>query len=566
MRQGLCWVLATVVVTACNGSSTSPNADGSSLSDTIDAAVPRDGPSADGDGAADGDGVTPDGSVVAPACEPAPGGGTSTVAEPVLLPLAPKDSWHEGWLASPAVVDLDDDGSREIIAARSGRLLVWSAAGTSRWSKQLEGRIWASPVVGELSTQHAGLEVAVAARGEIHAWSATGTTLAGFPVTFRDEMRTIAAGDIDGDGRLELVAVTTRPLVDGNQRDIIIAVEGDGSVVTGFPPNTSGTSGCDDRCYVTGGFDQNLALGDVNGDGKDDILAPQDNAYISFHHGDGRAFDAAAIFSHPTKWPGIRFLHDYAEAQQGWAPDQQTANQAHFTNTAPAIADVDGDRTLELVVLGSVQDAAQTDRERGVALWLLREDGTRVTGWEAPFHASEYLAGLWDYPDTNVVAATNQVSVVELDPTRAGLEMIFAGFDGRIYAVGADKQQLWRYRYTADARVLTAGVAVADLSGDGRPEIVFASYSPDQDKSELFILDAGGSELHRLPLPERGAMAVPTIADLEGDGPLEILLGMKDTENQQRQLRIYSVPASAGNCLLWPTGRGNLLRNGFVPP
>jgi hypothetical protein len=27
---------------------------------------------------------------------------------------------------------------------------------------------------------------------------------------------------------------------------------------------------------------------------------------------------------------------------------------------------------------------------------------------------------------------------------------------------------------------------------------------------------------------------------------------------------VYGVPGSADNCLLWPTGRGNLLRTGFV--
>ena len=37
--------------------------------------------------------------------------------------------------------------------------------------------------------------------------------------------------------------------------------------------------------------------------------------------------------------------------------DDQSANQAHFTNTAPAIADVDGDGTSEIIMLGSVQNA-----------------------------------------------------------------------------------------------------------------------------------------------------------------------------------------------------------------
>src|SRR4029453_6008439 len=108
----------------------------------------------------------------------------------------------------------------------------------------------------------------------------------------QDELRSLAAGDIDADGRLELVAVTTSPLEGGGQRDIVIAVELHGNEGDGFPANPTGASGCDENCFVTGGYDQNLALGDVDGDGDQDILAPQDNAYVSLHDGTGRAFDA----------------------------------------------------------------------------------------------------------------------------------------------------------------------------------------------------------------------------------------------------------------------------------
>ena len=49
------------------------------------------------------------------------------------------------------------------------------------------------------------------------------------------------------------------------------------------------------------------------------------------------------------------------------------------------------------------------------------------------------------------------------------------------------------------------------------------------------------------------------------EGYLATTLNLKDGEDQQRMVLVYTVPGSADNCLLWPTGRGNLLRNGFVP-
>jgi len=499
-----------------------------------------------------------------PACSAA-ASGAEVVETPELLATL-YDRWHEGWLGSPAVADLDGDGVMEIVVARANRLYVWKLDGSTVFMQEVEGgRIWASPIVADLVPGRPGLEVAVASRDKVYAWGADGEPLPGFPITFQDELRSLAAGDINGDGRLNLVAVSTRTLEANGQRDILMAWHMDGSAVEGFPPNTTGASKCDDACYVTGGFDQNLALGDVTGDGKYEIFATQDNAYLSLHDGTGRAFDAAGEFNDRLKFLGIRFLHEYAMARQGWPSDPPNDNQAHFTNSAPAIADIDEDGLAELIVLGSVQNASQTDRERGVALWVLRPDGSRPEHWHEPYHAPDFLAGLWDYDGTNVVAATNQVSVADIDPSRPGPEMIFPGFDGRIHAVSSRAELIWRYTYTNDPRVLTGGVLVADLSGDGSPEIVFTSYSPDPDKSHLFILDAGGNEQHKIALPDRGAMPVPTIADINGDGQLEIVVSLKDAVNNERQVLIYTVPGSGTNCLLWPTGRGNYLRNGYIP-
>jgi len=499
----------------------------------------------------------------APRCGVVAPGDTSVSAPQLLVTL--HDSFHESWLGSPAVADLDGDGTPEILAARHGQVIGWHADGSIVFRGVVTGRIWASPVVANLLPDEPGLEVAVAARGQIHAWNAAGELLPGFPVTWRDELRSIAAGDIDGDGDLELVVATTQRLQANGQRDLLFAVHHDGTPVAGFPPNSSGAAGCTTTCFVTGGFDQNVALGNVDADAALEVFAGHDNAYLSLHDGDGRAFDAASIFNGRDKISGVRSMLDYALAQQGYADDEAGDNQGHFTNSAPAFADVDGDGTPELAILGSVQNAAQSDRERGVALWLMRPDGSRPPAWEQPYHAPDFLSGLWDFDGTNIVGATNQVSVADIDPARAGPEFVFAGFDGRIHALDAARQPLWQHVYSSDARVLTAGVAIGDLSGDGRPEIVFASYSPDAGKSALFVLDALGNRLHTLPLPDRGVMSVPTLADADADGTLDIVLNLKDGVSGVRQVLVYAVPGAQLNCLPWPSGRANLLRSGSPP-
>jgi hypothetical protein len=281
------------------------------------------------------------------------------------------------------------------------------------------------------------------------------------------------------------------------------------------------------------------------------------------------------MFSERPKTPGVRYLHDLELAKQGFADDEATANQAHFTNTPPAIADIDKDGTPEIVMIGSVQNASQDDRKRGVALWVLRSDASRPAGWESPFHVPAYVMGLGDgfnpelegeaAPNAgNLVGLTNQVTVADLDANTPGLEMIFAGYDGRIHAVAAGKTELWSTPYAEDGRALTAGVMVADLSADGVPEVVFTTYSPDDGGGALFVLSSTGAQLHKLPLPARGSMAVPTIGDVDGDGTLDVVVSLKDENPGNENVLVFQVPGSKPNCLLWPTGRANNLRNGWV--
>jgi hypothetical protein len=532
---------ASLLAASCHGSSSGGAGGGSSSTGPVETGAGTGGP------------LPP-----APSCK-AGAKGSATVEKPALL-FTLKDRWHEAWLSSPAVADLDGDGSMEIIVARDERLLVWSADGALRFSHDAKGRIWSSPVVADFRGDPR-LEIAIASRDEVTLLDASGAVLSGFPVSWEDELRSLAAADVDGDGQLDLVAAPGH----SGPTDMMIVWHADGSVAKGFPPNAAGVSGCaaDMKCYLAGAYDQNVAAGDLDGDGKADLVVGQDNAYLSIHQSSGEAFDANAMFP-AKKTPGVRFLHDLELAKQGYANDEETALQAHFTNSAPAIADLDGDGAPEVIVLGSAQNAAQTQRKLGVGLWALHRDGSRLAGWETPFHVPAYLAGLWDFDGQNIVAATNQVTVADLDPTHAGPELIFAGFDGKIHAVAADKSDLWTLTFTTDPNVLTGGVVVGDLSGDGIPEIVFSTYSIDQGKGALFVLDAGGKALHSLPLPRRGAMSVPALADVNGDGTVEIVVSLKDAEDKVESVLVFTVPGSETNCLLWPTGRGNLLRNAWV--
>jgi hypothetical protein len=163
----------------------------------------------------------------------------------------------------------------------------------------------------------------------------------------------------------------------------------------------------------------------------------------------------------------------------------------------------------------------------------------------------------------------------------ASQEILIPSSDGYVYAFGPDSRLLWRYHYGMGLSSLSATeMVVADLSRDGRPEIVFGVYGKSGgERGRLIVLSSNGELLHDIKLPDQnpdsgngvGPCAAPTIADVDGNGTLEILLLTID-----HGLDIFTVEGSACNCSVsgadedlycgpWPTGRGNYLRNGRVP-
>jgi hypothetical protein len=101
-------------------------------------------------------------------------------------------------------------------------------------------------------------------------------------------------------------------------------------------------------------------------------------------------------------------------------------------------------------------------------------------------------------------------------PARVGNEQaLVLVAAGRVQTLLRDGTPLW----TSESRGLSALVAVRDLDGDGREEIV--AHSTDQ----VFVFDLGsGAVRWEEPIGEMGTIAAVRVADLDGDGLDDVLV------------------------------------------
>ena len=102
-------------------------------------------------------------------------------------------------------------------------------------------------------------------------------------------------------------------------------------------------------------------------------------------------------------------------------------------------------------------------------------------------------------------------------------------------------------RKTAWLQWTASPPSIADLDGDGHNEvIVFGTYGPTRRSGRLVVLSAAGKRLYDIRLRHQGTdgngtgvPAAPSIADLDGDGRLEIVLSTFD-----HGIDVYRVPRS----------------------
>jgi uncharacterized repeat protein (TIGR01451 family) len=482
-------------------------------------------------------------------------------------------NWCEtGWYASPAVADLDKDGKPEVLWGGYTLMVVTGTNGALKWNTSQTGRLWPGVVVADLD-HNGSLEVVTAnGGGYIDAYNANGSPVSGWhirPTGTSNEIRSLAVADLDNNHDLEIVVCSTRS---DNQWFVY---EHNAALRSGWPKQTdSDTNG-----YAAGCFNENVGVADIDNDGKGEIIGPNDTHYAAAFNDDGTPVRASAIYGlvngQNKPWARVGLHVDHNVDLRGYA-NCGTEHRPNMANSAPTIADVNGDGTLEIIIVGNVYNCDTSPYTDLYEMpFILNADRTRwkdaINDWTVipvPDAHAAPLSEEYDLIENNV---PNPV-VVDLDGD-GRKEILYPSYDGRMHAYWLDKTEhgSWPFEVYNPSegfyRFATEPIVV-DLENDGKAEVIFASWTQNGSNApgKLYIVSWNGDLLHSLDLPweannhRGGSLAAPTIANIDGDPDLELVVG---TIN--KGLVAYDIANSAGARILWGTGRGSYQRTGLAP-
>jgi hypothetical protein len=494
-------------------------------------------------------------------------------------------------------VDLNRDGRREIVAPLYSTFVFDARGRQLGRGTATDGRVYAPGVVADLDRDGTPEIVVGGNEGSVAAYNLVGGRLRvkpGWPASTCSagqcpEARGMAAADLDGNGTIETVVTTTNTASAGAQVFVFNASGGlyrPGGSAQAWPRYNASDrtfNGVGNQGY--GAYGENVGIGNLDDDPQQEIVVTFDNHQINVFNHDGTSVLASRWFTnrdsrHEGRRLGwgqfIRWLNPRVEARHyhrhvGPWPDVRRTPWLQWTASPPSVADLDRDGRNEVIGLPNVErgipyvtrayafmvlDGAQRGGSRSARRH--RGFGTPPLSRRPAFRPD----GDW-YPPSGIPAPTVVNILGDARP-----EIVAAVPDGRVYAVSPRGRRLWSYNYARGRRKTFASeVVAADLNRDGRVELVFGTYGPQRRAGRLVVLSARGRRIHDMRLRGQGTNgngigvpAAPSIADLNGDGRLEIVLTTFD-----HGIDVYRVPRSGTNRLPWPTGRGSLLRSGAGP-
>jgi outer membrane protein assembly factor BamB len=221
--------------------------------------------------------------------------------------------------------------------------------------------------------------------------------------------------------------------------------------------------------------------------------------------------------------------------------------------SSPAIADIDNDGKLEVIIGSEDKKVYALNGENGSLLWSYETGGSVFS---SPSIADidndgklEIVVGsddkkiyalngengslLWSYETGGSVFSSPSIADIDND---GKLEIVVGSDDKKIYTLnGENGSLLWAFKTGGEVR---SSPAIADINNDGKFEVVVGS----NDKKIYALKGEDGSLLWSYKTKD-WITSSPSIGDIDGDGKIEVVAGSDDG-------KIYALNGEDGS-LLW---------------
>jgi uncharacterized protein (TIGR03437 family) len=348
----------------------------------------------------------------------------------------------------------------------------------------------AAIAAGDLNgDQQPDLVITDPAPGNVYVKLWTGKGQFGNPVTYSlgSQPGAVAIADLNGDGKLDVVAADAAGI------DVLLG-------------NGNGTLGAV-RTFPASGSLSSIAVADFNGDGKPDVAAASAASgavFLFLGNGDG-TFQAA----------------------------QNIMLGGGLVPLSAAAGDVNGDGKPDLIVAFNSSDRTQPG---GVAVLLGKGDGT----FQAPVNIT--LAG----PLVQQATGSAASAVLTLgDLNGDGKLDVVTAFQGslsnQVAVLLGNGNGTFQAPLLSNTNTAPPMIAIADINGDGKPDLVLGDCCGLSEASEMFG-NGDGTFQAEVHFPSGPSPAAIAIADFEDSGWPDLAIAGQVQSPGRGTLSILSNP------------------------
>ncbi|MDJ0753729.1 MAG: FG-GAP-like repeat-containing protein [Ardenticatenaceae bacterium] len=487
--------------------------------------------------------------------------------------------------SSPVLEDINNDGRQDVVVGTdNGWVIAFSHSGTELWRRNLApfygvssqlvfGSITAADIDNNgdmeiiVPTGDAGSSVCYP--GGIMVLDHNGNKASGsWPYLTVDQgvppsgcpdgvLGTPAAGDIDGNGDLEIIF--------GSADKRIYALHHDGSLVNGFPPNSylafRFPTWSDLQGKTADTIWSSVSLGDIDNDGFLDILTGADEGNFGKDWG-GETIGWYCPYTYwSTEYCGgtLQVINRFGTPTQGNILNggRYPILNWEIIQSTPAIADLNGDGTLDFVYgTGTFYSDRTTNPYANRIRAIDGATGRDLAGWD-----NSGVAAFWGKGRVTGSPTPSSPAVGDMDGD-GDLEVAILGTDKKVYAFHHNGSPVAGFPVTAVARTMTTNFGVYQ-------NIVMGDYDGDSDMelfltigSDIAIINGNGSHLTDTGsngnkpsyVAASGAINSPALGDLDNNGKLDLV-------RATTELVVWELPNSS-NRADWPQYKNNAAREG----